>query len=322
MKFGFNRHLGIIALFVSVLAVGILSNQAVAQSDKKTTNVKPPEPERVLLETKDGVEMRAEWYAASGGKETVPVILVHDWDSDRSALLPLAAAMQKQFKLAVIVPDLRGHGESMTVKSSDEEMDRKRFKKAALASMGEDVETCRRFLQSKNDAGELNLNLLTVVCFGKMAIPTIEWCISDWSWPPLQGVQQGQNVKLLVMVSPRRRFKSMNMSKSLKHPLFAAKSDTLPLLMFWGDDHQATSKEGETIMQALKKSRDEKETLADQEERWEKQSVFNVSYNSDGDWDTLLQKHGRDMLKAIGMTIEKKILANADSFDWQKRSLE
>lgn len=322
MKFYSSRQLRALVLFSSVLIVGIGCHQASAQSEKKEKKEKPAEPERLLLETKDGVEMRAEWYAGASGKETIPVILLHDWDSDRSALLPLASAMQKQLGLAVIVPDLRGHGESLSVKNSEEELDRDRFKKAALASMVEDIDTCRRFLQGKNELGELNLNMLVVVSFGKLAAHATTWCISDWSWPPLQGVQQGQNVKLLVLVSPRRRFKSLNMTKNLKHPLFAAKSATLPTLLFWGEDHQATSRDGEAIKVSLKKARNEKGNYADEDERWEKQSVFNISYNTDKDWDGLLEQHGRDMLKEIGVTIEKKILAHKDEFEWQKRKAE
>ena len=186
-----------------------------------------------------------------------------------------------------------------------------------------DIDTCRRFLQEKNDLGELNLNMLVVVSFGKTATQATDWCISDWSWPPIQGVQQGQNVKMLVLVSPRRRFKSLNMTKNLKHPLFADKSDNLPILLFWGEDHQATSKDGEAIKVSLQKSRNEKKSYDDDDDdRWEKQSVFNVSYNTDGDWDDLLKRHGRDMLQAIGTMIEKKILANQDEFDWQKRAIE
>ena len=323
MKLSHSHHILLLVVFVTSAFFGAGDQSAVAQSEaKKKKKKKPPQPERVLIESKDGIELRAEWYAGVDGKETPPIILVHDWDSSRTALMPLANALQQQLGCAVIVPDLRGHGESMSMKNSEDDLKRERFRKGDMASMVEDIDTCRRFLQEKNDAGELNLNLLSVIAFGKMSINAIDWCISDWSWPPIRGVQQGQNVKSLIMVSPIRRFKSMNMAQGLKHPLFASKADTMPVLMFWGDGHKASSKDGNAIFQALKKARKEPDKFEEPEEQWTQQSLFKLEYKTESNAEELLQSDGRDMLRMISMFIEKKVLANSDEFDWQVRSLK
>lgn len=94
-----------------------------------------PKPEIVELETKDGVKLTCTWFPpegagkpakpdgkataptaqpTSGGKTTAPFILLHDWDRSRTDLLNFGRFLQVAGH-AVIVPDLRGHGDSLTV---------------------------------------------------------------------------------------------------------------------------------------------------------------------------------------------------------------
>ncbi len=293
-----------------------LQHCCIAQAQQKRSRVKVPQPETVLIETKDAVELRAEWFGGTKAKETVPMIMIHDWDSDRSALTKLARRFQKEHGLAVIVPDLRGHGQSLTVKGLDDELDRKRFKKNELASIFEDIDACRRFLQAKNDQGELNLDLLTVLACGKTSIQAANWCVTDWSWAPLNGVKQGQNVKSLFLISPVRRFKSLSLSQALKTPIFASKSNALPILLFWGEDNKTSEKEGQAIYNALKKSRRQPDKFS-----WDSHSVFHVYYESDLASEDLLDDRSEDIGAKIIQVIENKIIANLDEFPWQQRKV-
>ena len=306
-------------LLVFIIAIQVLSNGAGdlnAQAKKRSRKVEIPAPERVLIMTKDQVELRAEWFAGTNGKESVPMILVHDWNSNRSELTGLAKNLQKREGYAVIVPDLRGHGESMTVKGSDKELDRKRFKKMEMASIVEDIDACRRFLQKKNDQGELNLDLLSVVACGKMGIHAVNWCVSDWSWEPINGVKQGQNVKSLALISPSRRYKSISMSQALKAPLFSSRSNALPILLFWGENDTASNKESDAIFKSLKKSRKEPEKFD-----WESQTLFDSPYPSADEGPELFSEFGKDIADKIIQVIEKKVLVHKDDYPWQSREV-
>lgn len=309
-----------------ILLLGLLPSVLISIPDvaartfQQDEKIKVPDPERVLIETKDGVELRADWYGGAGGKEAVPVILLHDWDGDRTGLTPLAEFLQKKHGFAVIVPDLRGHGESLTVKGSDEELRRSRFKKAEVASMYEDIDSCRRFLQEKNDLGELNLDMLVIVAVGKTGIQAVNWSIADWNWKPIAGVKQGQNIKALVLIAPRRRFKSVSMD--IKAPLLAGRTAALPLLLVWGEDNETAAEEGQSIFSYLEKERTEPDTFADDQERWQKKALFRIAYPSSRDSLELLQENAVNLYRDIATFIEKKVVARQEDYLWQSREIK
>lgn len=306
-----------IVFFLAVATLAV--SKASAQVTAKPKKIEVPAPERVLIATKDNVELQAEWFGGAGGKEAVPIMLIHDWDGSRTDLLPLAEFLQKKHGHAVIVPDLRGHGESLTVKGIDEELDRSRFRKAELASMLEDFESCRRFLQQKNDAGELNLDMLVVIACGKMSIHAANWCILDWRWGPIGGLKQGRNVKALILVSPVRRFKSLDISASLKAPLFASKGTALPLLLVWGNGHDASSTDAEFIYNALQKARSIPDDFPDQQARWAQQTLFRAVYRSAEASADLLRELSTQIDPDLALFIDKKVIANKEEFQWQNR---
>src|SRR3989304_4268313 len=96
-----------------VALVGLAFASA-AQAEQRDEVEKPPEPKDVVLRTSDGLELHATFFPGMDGKESVPVILLHAWKEDRHDYLSLAGYLQS-FGHAVIVPDLRGHGDSRTL---------------------------------------------------------------------------------------------------------------------------------------------------------------------------------------------------------------
>ncbi len=298
--------------------LGVTASCGWAQTDAQPKKIDVPAPERVLLKTKDNVELTAEWYGGFGGKDAVPVILVHDWDGSRKDLLPLAEFLQKKHGYAVIVPDLRGHGESLSAEGVDDPLDRERFKKVELASMVEDIDSCRRYLQDKNDAGELNLDMLVVLACGKMGIHAANWCILDWRWGPIGNVKQGRNVKSLILVSPQKRFKSLNITPAIKTPLFAGREAALPLLLMWGAQDQSSAVDGESIFNLLKKERGQPDDFADDRDRLARQNLFQAVYPSGANGAELLNvpKVAADIV----LFIDQKVVAKKDVFLWQSRA--
>ncbi len=73
-----------------------------------------PPPAEQLLDTKDGLKNAATYLQSTKGKDAPAVILLHMFKGNRRDMLPLGEMLQKQ-GCAVIMPDLRGHGESTSV---------------------------------------------------------------------------------------------------------------------------------------------------------------------------------------------------------------
>ena len=176
------------------------------------------------LLTPDGVALKATFFPGSKGKNSVPVILLHSWKGDRREYVTLALQLW-QAGHAVLVPDLRGHGQSRLqyTESGSRELDAAKFLPADFALMAtSDMETLKRFLLKKNNAGELNIEKLCVIGGEMGASVALNWALLDWSWPIYPGLKQGQYVKALVLLSPQRNFRGLNISGPLNSKLLNA----------------------------------------------------------------------------------------------------
>jgi len=172
------------------------------------------------LLTKDGVQLRATFYPSLEGKESVPVILLHGWKGSRRDFVRLAPVLQGA-GYAVLVPDLRGHGDStqrmvggtMTTIKVD------LMPPAETARMVQfDLEACKAFLKQKHNAGELNIEKLSLIGMDVGATVALDWARLDWSWPIYPGLKQGQDVKALVLISPRWSVPGLSVQAALNHP--------------------------------------------------------------------------------------------------------
>jgi hypothetical protein len=85
----------------------------------------------------------------------------------------------------------------------------------------DDMETFRRFLVKKNDAGELNLNKLCIVGAEMGAAVATYYAFHDWTTPRREAgrAAPSQDVKGLVLISPKWAFKGMPLNKPLSNPL-------------------------------------------------------------------------------------------------------
>ncbi len=227
-----------------------------------------PKPEAVSLTTKDGVQIRATYYPSTAGQQAVPVVLLHDFSESRAVMEPLAAmlqnpppALQEQLPegppmvpRAVINVDLRGHGESKTAFDADgapHELDAARFELTDFQDMVTyDLEAVRAFLLAENDAGRLNLNKLCIVGAGMGANVALTYAAWDWSIPPLAARKQGQDVKALVLISPRRNFHGLTSTAPLK---FAPVQDQLAVYFAYGSGDPKVAKDCEGMVKVFQK---------------------------------------------------------------------
>lgn len=186
----------------------LLGQVALAQPAKDKD--KPAPPENVSLATTDAVTLAATYYPSNGGKDAACVILLHDDGGKRTELERLALRLQL-LGAAVIVPDLRGHGESAggfkQLRHEDYE-----------AMVQHDLEAVKGYLLKRNNEGQLNIERLGIVGVHLGAAIAIKWAALDWSWPELAVGKQGQDVKALALISPEWGYKGLRIGEAVVEP--------------------------------------------------------------------------------------------------------
>jgi pimeloyl-ACP methyl ester carboxylesterase len=190
------------------VALALLAASAVAQAPE--ADKKPATPENVSFKTADGVLLAATFYPSHRGKDAACVILLHDDGGKRAELDRLARRLQLD-GVAVIVPDLRGHGESTG------ELNQLRLEDYQ-AMIARDLEAVKGFLLKRNNAGELNIERLGIVGVHLGAALALNWAALDWSWPELAVGKQGQDVKALALVSPEWSYKGVRIGEAVVEP--------------------------------------------------------------------------------------------------------
>lgn len=232
----------------SCLVLGLLAAWTVqpclAQRPAKT-----PEPVPISLVTKDGVGLKVTYYASSAGKDSPVVVLLPDLKDSRGIYAGLAKRLQtpergdRHKSMAAVAVDLRGHGDSVQrtlPNGKAAELSAARLRKADyIAMVVEDMEAVRRFLVEKNDLGELNLNRLAIVGAGLGASVAVNWSARDWSAPALAVGKQGQDVKSLVLISPRWNFNGLTMQAALRQP--GVQEKIAMLIMYGNKDRKFTA---------------------------------------------------------------------------------
>ncbi len=156
----------------------------------------------VVMTTSDGLRLAATYYAGSKGKDTVPIVLLHGLRGSRKDYVGLARALQNQGH-AVVVPDLRGHGDSL-IRRDGKPLNAPKLSESDYQRMvSMDVPRILEFLIQQNNAGELNVEKLCVVGADMGASVALIWSYVNWLHPPAQGKKRGQDVKAVVAISPK-----------------------------------------------------------------------------------------------------------------------
>ena len=197
---------------VHLLTAALTLTAIVADGAAAQTRFRAGPPETVKLQTKDGVGLSSTYYPSALGQEAAPVVMLHDIKGTQGMFASLARRLQSPGNqdthpsFAVVTVDLRGHGGSAKQTSptgQTREIDPAKLTRQDIVNMGADLEAIRSFLVGKNDAEELNLNKLALFGVGMGATVAVNWAAQDWIAPPLSIGKQGQDVKALVLISPR-----------------------------------------------------------------------------------------------------------------------
>lgn len=332
------------------------SKQPTAGTQPKATNPRPKQPNKkaeknnefapqvVTMDVKrEGIQLVATWFPPiiekdakknkkanapnatedpEPGKSVAPFILVHDWTRNRNDLLQLALFLQSKGH-AVIVPDLRGHGQSVRVLGITKPIDHENFKKSEKVSAIGDIDQCKRFLQEKNNEGILNIDLLNVVAVGDSSHLAISWAIADWSWDPVAGIKQGKDVKSLILFSPTKRFAGSVLKKLAKAPLISGRNSVaLPMLIIWGGKSEI-AEDCDGFVQLLRKHRPEAAEGQSVAARWQSQNLFDLEAPTPMQGHQLAGNPSAAQIWTFANNfVSQKVMAFKEQCPWQIRGAE
>ena len=199
-----------VTLLLPGAVLAAASAPAKARTEKKDKEEPEiPKPEDLVLNTADGLELTLTYYPGTKGKETIPIVLLHMWKQSRNDYKDFALTLQGMGH-AVVVPDLRGHGESTHLKGArrDETLKAASLPPAQFTAMvTQDLKAVKDFLWERNNAGELNIDKLCVVGAEMGASVALNFALADvWDQDRNRVIRSdyklGRFVKALVLLSP------------------------------------------------------------------------------------------------------------------------
>lgn len=301
-------------LFAASLAA---AGPAFGQPDKKEL----PKPEDLTLETKDGVSLRCTYYPGTAKKASIPIILVHGWEGQRSEYDALALYLQS-LGHTIIVPDLRGHGQSTVVKlpnGESEPIDLEKFRQKDFESMIWDLDRCKKFLLEKNNEGECNIESLCVVGAELGSIVALNWTLYDWSRPRLPAYKLGQDVKALVLLTPMSSFKGFTTRDAMASPIIRSK---MSMLLVAGKQDSKGMNEAKRIEKACESARPKVDD--DPDEQRKKRDLFLAEAETSLTGTKLLGNGvlvGRSSVGTyIANFINLRLVAKQEEFAWSDRT--
>ena len=306
--------------FCMMLAIILSVSQPISgQETKNKKEKKLPAPKSWTVKTKDGVSLACIYLAGTDGENTIPVILLHGFDGVGGEFTRLALFLQNEGH-AVVVPDLRGHGESIRQHGRDgntHTIDADKMRTNDFHGMYRyDLEAVKKNLLTEHNAGKLNIELLTLVGSEMGAIVAANWAVLDWSWPVLPSLKQGQDVQAMVLVSPKSAFKGIKLQPAFQHEDIRK----LSTLIMTGADQRRSLSEAKRIHTKLKRFHT---TNTRGGKRSSPRSLFLASFPTSLQGTKLLDAQVRDRKlnphEWIARFIEIRVASQREEFPWKKR---
>lgn len=302
---------------VSAAALALL---ALAPISWAQDEVKLPDPVEERLECIDGITklvMHCTYYpsplAAEGrGKEVIPILLLHGRDGTRADYAFLGRFLQDQGH-AVLVPDLRGHGDSseLIVGANRIKLDPDKLKKGDFNLMVKDLESAKSWFLQKNNAEELNMEMLVVVGSDMSSVTAMNFALRDWEVPELISYKNCKDVKALVLLSPERFYEGTTMNVALKHPIVGHK---LSIMIAEGKNNAKGMAESKKVLNLLERQHQE---TGGEKSKEDKEIVF---YAEDTKLQgTKLVTPSTRVAPIIAQFIQYRVRALQDGFPWTKR---
>ncbi len=313
-----------------VLLAFLLPSISVFAAEDDAPKVVVPPSKEVSLETKDGVVIKCTYYGGARGedidsKATVPVILLHGWQGNRIEMDGFSEKLRRtinpktnrEYGHAVIIPDLRGHGES-TVRRVPNREEGQTFTTDDLRPedferMYLDLEAVKKYLLERHNAGELNIELLCIVGSEMSSIVALNWAILDWEWPTLPTFKQGKDVKAYVLVSPPQKFNRLTINQPLNNDLI--RKELSAMILVGNKDRKSLSSANRVHKRLL---RFRPPPPADQ--RISRQDLFYVKLDTSLRGTELLNAPGLEVHEKILKFIDLRLVRKSSNYPWVDRS--
>jgi hypothetical protein len=164
------------------------------------------------------------------------------------------------------------------------------------------MEAVKAFLMERNNAGELNIELLCVVGVEQTCIVALNWAKQDWSWPQGPDIKRGQDVKALVLISPVKVFKGAHASDALKHEIVKNKLSTMIVV---GKQNASLYRDVKSLYSTMERGRPA--FPRDDRERLKVQDLFLITATTTLQGEKLLDPRF-DIDKKIGAFIQLRLV--------------
>lgn len=192
-----------------------------AQEEKSAEDLKP-RPE--TLTTKDGIALAATYWPSGLKQDASVIVLLHGANGNQLDWGGLPKKLHDE-GYAVIVVDLRGHGQSKGATLAGDAVDTKTAKAKAKgakssvdagslkagdykAMVGLDMEAVKAFIFNEHQQHKLNMNKMGIVGAGLGGAVALNFAAVDWlkkphTDGPVGGqTPRGQDVRALVLLTP------------------------------------------------------------------------------------------------------------------------
>ncbi|MFZ1932600.1 MAG: alpha/beta fold hydrolase [Thermoguttaceae bacterium] len=319
----------VVAVFAAAVSSTAFAQQKKTEAKDKKAGSSPKLENDLVRRTHDGLQLALTYYPGAVGDEleqgkgrkTIPIVLLHGLKQSRNDFKDLARALQKS-GYAVIVPDMRGHGESTrrVGYSRDDTLDSAKLTPNQFGLMvTQDMRAVKDFLWEKNNAGELNIDKLCIVGAEMGSSVALNFALVDTieqerNQVPRPNYKVGCFVKALVLISPELSFRGLPTRMAATYP--HVQGDISVMIVVGKQDAKALS-EARRLYGIFAKSHPE--PVGD--DKLDKQTLV---WN---DLDTKLQ--GTKLLDpkfnlpaAIAAFIQRRLVKSdaAKDWTWRKRS--
>jgi hypothetical protein len=181
-----------------------------------------------------------------------------------------------------------------------------------LANMTLDVEAVKKTLMERHNKAELNIEMLCVGGADVGAIVALTWAAMDWSWPVTPSLKQGQDVKGLILLSPRQSFKGLNATAALAHP---AVDQRLSAMVAVGEGDRRANSDAKRVYNKIENGR---EIYKDPAEKARKQTCFFFAEPTSLQGTRLLDPQLK-VYRYIGTFLKLRFFDKAEQYPWAER---
>ncbi|HJM58308.1 MAG: hypothetical protein CMJ98_09465 [Planctomycetes bacterium] len=178
---------------------GVVAGQDSGKESSTSALVGDDTKTLVRLTTSDRVHLAANYYPPRSKTKRAPaIILLHDAGGQRKGLQPMAEYLNKK-GFAILLLDLRSHGDSATEKMDWSKLD-ERGRSTQWAFASRDMAAAAKFLRGQKGVHTANLTVIGLGAGSSLA---------------LRHAQDDENVRATVLLNPPQKALGLKMANAL-----------------------------------------------------------------------------------------------------------